>query len=398
MNILFYEYSKFSNSTAPFVHVSELSANWLKLGHKVIFIGGGQITCGHGGNTKPPPWKRLRRYMVLSAVIYYLVVELYKLLQAISTILRRKTKPDVIYTRHYFLGSAYLLAKLLRVPLIKEINGIIADEMKAGKEDNRFFLALVAKIDKFTLPKADKIIAVASKLKEVLHSDYNIPEDRMVVIRNGVNTELFRPIPADEARKELNLDCHECNYVCFVGNLWLPQGVQYLIQAAPIILEKHPDTRFLIVGDGLVRENLINLAQQIGVSSKVTFTGMVAYEEVPFYINASDVCVVPSVRERNERGGLSPLKLYEYAACGKPVVASRINGLEVLEHNNAGILVEPENPLELANAVTKLLQVPELRKQMGENGREYVVQNHSWESVAKRVAEVCRQVAGKDNV
>lgn len=88
----------------------------------------------------------------------------------------------------------------------------------------------------------------------------------------------------------------------------------------------------------------------------------------------------------------SPLKLCEYMVCGKPVVASRKSCFEILEENKAGLLVDPENPQEFAGAIIKLLRDPELRKQMGENGRKYVVGNRSWESVARKVAEVCEQV------
>jgi len=119
---------------------------------------------------------------------------------------------------------------------------------------------------------------------------------------------------------------------------------------------------------------------------------MVSYHKVPLYINASDVCVAFFRRERNDRCGLSPLKLYEYLACGKAVIVSRLSGLELVEQHRTGILVEPENLPELATAIIRLLQTNELRKQMGENGRRYVVEYQSWKKVAERVADVCRRL------
>jgi glycosyltransferase involved in cell wall biosynthesis len=147
----------------------------------------------------------------------------------------------------------------------------------------------------------------------------------------------------------------------------------------------------LIVGDGPIKEELVRIAEELGISSKVLFTGIVAYERVPLYINASNVCVAPFIRERNEKSGVSPLKIYEYAACGKAIVASRLPGLGFAEQAKTGILVEPDNSEELADAITKVLQETELGQQMGENGRKYVMENHSWESVARRVGEVCEQ-------
>ncbi len=95
--------------------------------------------------------------------------------------------------------------------------------------------------------------------------------------------------------------------------------------------------------------------------------------------------------------GLSPLKIYEYLSCEKPVVSSRISNLEFIEQQQAGILVEPENPEELAKAVIKLLKDKELRESMGKNGREYVVKNHSWEAIGRKVADVCENLIGEYN-
>jgi len=231
-------------------------------------------------------------------------------------------------------------------------------------------------------------------LKKILQEDYGVLKDKIVVILNGANTDLFKPMDAIEARAELGLSGND-KYICFVGILVQWQGVEYLIKSAPRVLEKFPGTRFLIVGGGQMEQELIELAEQVGVSNRMIFTGMVPYQKVPLYINVCEVCVAPFMRELNKKGGRCSLKVPEYLACGKPLVVSRLSGLEVLEHNEAGILVEPENPSELATAIIKLLQNQELRKQMGANGRKYVVENQSWESVAKKVEEVCSEVARK---
>jgi glycosyltransferase involved in cell wall biosynthesis len=141
----------------------------------------------------------------------------------------------------------------------------------------------------------------------------------------------------------------------------------------------------------MMGQELVELARQVGVLDKIIFTGTVPYPKVPLYLNASDVCVAPFVAGRNERMGVSALKMCEYMACEKPVVASRISGLEILEDNNAGILVEPESPSKLAQAILTLLQSKELRAQMGKNGRKYVVKNQSWENVARRIAGVFQE-------
>ena len=140
-----------------------------------------------------------------------------------------------------------------------------------------------------------------------------------------------------------------------------------------------------------MRNELSRLALELGVADSFIFTGVVHYDRVPLYINASDLCVAPFIVARNAKIGLSPLKLYEYMACGKPVVAAAIGGVtDLLEASKGGIPVPPEDPDALARAVLKLLLDEDLRQCTGCRGSQYVMKNHSWCRVEKRVEEICR--------
>jgi len=377
MNILFYERMKFENTATQLVHIHELSSNLSKLGHNIIFAEVVRSENKKGICFKQESsWARFKN------------LDIRKFLLSLIIVFRQKKRPDVIYMRHGGLFNlGYFLAKLLRVPFIKEVNGIIIGEIQIWRHRNKVILWIIDKIERFNLPKVDKIVAVTTKLKRVLQDDYKIPGDKIVVIQNGANTELFKPMDIVKARKELALNQNN-TYICFVGSLSPHQGLEYLIKSAPLVLKKCPATHFMIVGYGKMEQELKDLAEKTGVSDKFIFTGAVPYEKVPLYINACDVCVVP---KKPWRYGYSPLKLHENMACGKPVVATRTDGFEDLEKYNAGILVNIENLEEFANAFVKLLKNENLRKQMGKNGREYVVKYHSWESVAKRVAEVCEE-------
>lgn len=378
MNILFYGRIEFENTSTHLVHVQELSNNLSKLGHNLIFSEVVYSISKNGLTFKQQPsWTRFKN------------LDFRIFLVSLIQILKWKIKPDVIYMRHGILNGGYYLAKLLRIPFVKEVNGIGIDEIQIWRDRNNTLLWIFDKIERFNLPKADKIVVVTAKLKRVLQEDYKIPEDKIVVIQNGANTELFKPMDAIKARKELTLNQNN-HHICFVGSLSPHQGLEYLIKCAPVVLKKCPTARFMIVGYGKMEQGLKSLAEQTGVSDKFIFIGAVPYEKVSLYINACDVCVAPFVKARNDKIGLSPLKMYEYMACGKPIAASNISGVgDVLEQNNTGISVEPENPEELAKAIIKLLEAEKLREEMGRNGRAYVVKNHSWKSVAERVAEVC---------
>jgi glycosyltransferase involved in cell wall biosynthesis len=319
---------------------------------------------------------------------------------------------DVLYTRNPnfgFLSGAFCKSRFKK--MVYELNGIPEDEsslfktksekeklLQQGKENSfsisKNYSTAHSKLKLFVLKRAlefsDRIIAVTPGIKVKLENDYKIPGQKIDVVSNGANTSLFRPLEQGNCRKELCLNA-EFFYVCFVGNLAPWQGIEYLVKAAPSILYRFPQCRFLIVGDGVMKNELFKLSSELGVADKFIFTGVVAYDRVPIYINASDVCTAPFIIARNAKIGLSPLKLYEYMACGKPVVASDISGVsDALEASAGGIPVLPENPGALAEAILKLLENSDLRNKLGSKGLSYVTENYSWYSVAKQVNRVCK--------
>jgi glycosyltransferase involved in cell wall biosynthesis len=266
--------------------------------------------------------------------------------------------------------------------------------IKMEKHGSKISLIAAGLSETLNYKYSDRIIAVTPNIKNYIKTKYQISDNKIFVVENGSNIDLFSPKSRTQAIGELCLDIDR-QYICAVCSFHMWQGIEYLIQATPHILNECPGACLLIVGDGLMKEKWTQLAFDLGISDRVIFPGTIAYEKVPVYINASDVCVV---YKKPLKSGYSPLKLYEYMACGKPVVASRVEGFEILEQNDAGITIEPENPEELSKAIIKLLKDEKLRYEMGTNGREYVINNHSWASVAKTVEEVCKNAFEKHGV
>ncbi|HWR25279.1 MAG TPA: glycosyltransferase family 4 protein [Methanosarcina sp.] len=319
---------------------------------------------------------------------------------------------DVLYTRNPNFGFlAGLFCKTRCKKIVYELNGIPEDEINLFRAKNeeknhsrsgskisslfsKHYSSVHSRLKLFVLKKAlgfsDKIIAITPGIRASLEKNYNIPGEKIVVISNGANTSLFKPLSQETCRKELGLDL-KVPFICFVGNLAPWQGVEYLVKAAPLILSQSPECRFLIVGDGVMKDELIKLSRELGVENRFIFTGVIAYHRVPLYINASDVCAAPFIFARNAKIGLSPLKLYEYMACGKPVVASNISGVaDALEASEGGISIPPEDPIALAEAILELLKNPDLKTKLGSKGLSYVTENYSWYSVAKQVNGVCK--------
>lgn len=317
----------------------------------------------------------------------------YTLLVALWTALR--FKPNVIYERVDIFGVGFILKKLFRVSLVLESNIFPEDLPSIGPSHWKTrFLSIIQEV---SFSRANKIVAVSQNMVKEINKRYKIGEEKIIVISKGANIDLFKPMEIKGAKTKLGLSLQE-QYVCFVGQFFSWQGLDFLIKSAPLILEECPSACFLTIGDGEMKEELIALTKKLDIADRFIFTGIVPYERIPLYINASDVCVAPFIKERNERTGISPLKIYEYAACGKAVVTSRLSDLEFAEENNIGILVEPENPQALAEAIIKLLKDKELREKIGKNGRDYVIKNHSWEKVAREAMKVCEEMTKNNSV
>lgn len=304
-------------------------------------------------------------------------------------VLFSREKIDVIYGRlRPFSFAEYTIHKLTKIPVIIEVNGLLTEEFVMETQMSSILNSLLVKtvsyMESKTLSVSDKVISVTPNIKKTLQKKYGVPEDKGIVIENGANTDLFKPINMEEAKKKLKLN-EDYRYIIFVGNLAPWQGVEYLVKAAPLILKEVPDIKFLIVGDGAMKNELMESVHDLKLQDSFHFTGMIPYEDVPLYVNSGELCVA---YKKPIGSGYSALKFYEYMACGKPIVASRVTGFELLEQQNAGVLVEPQNFEKLAEAVIAILKNEELRKKMGENGRKFLIENNSWDAVTKRIENI----------
>jgi starch synthase len=298
-----------------------------------------------------------------------------------------KVHPDIIYTRYAeFNVTPVIFSRLFRVPIIIEVNGLSQAESDLASHHDFFTSSsFIHRCERYSFKNASKIIAVTEQIKTAIQKSYGDMD--ISVVNNGANIDLFKPYEQSKAQVFLQLDRSK-KYIGYIGSLRPWQGVEYLLKAAPLVIRNIPDTVLLIVGDGELRNELERLATDLGIVKSCIFIGGVQYEDVPLYINACSVCVVP---KKPIASGYSPLKLYEYMACGKTVIATRTNGFEVLEREHAGILINPEDSNEFADAIVYLLNNEKLRIEMGSNGRKYIVDNQSWSMIAKIILGICHQ-------
>lgn len=248
----------------------------------------------------------------------------------------------------------------------------------------RFFLSWV-------LRNACLVIANSQSTKQDLLA-LRTPPEKIRVLNPPVDTTRFRPDldPSPVIRRQ---GLENRRVILTVARLVQVKGIDTVIRALPRVLEVIPNAVYVIVGDGPLRAELERLAEVQGVRDHVMFAGLIDYssDDLPRYYQACDVFVMvsrplPNGREI-ERFGIAYL---EAGACGKPVIGSRNGGApEAIEDGVTGLLVNPEDPDELAQAIIQILLDPELARRLGENGRARVTSLEEWALAAGTLLRTC---------
>jgi len=311
--------------------------------------------------------------------------------------LAAKARAELVYERRYSPKIGAAVSRATGLPLVVEVNGLLdveAEILGKAKRRGKVTAAVKSRLRRSFYARASRVVTVTPGLAKALQLRYGLPPEKVVVVPNGADTDLLRPQDAAAAKGALGIPADRPT-VGFVGTLYPWHGLQYLVGAAPPLVGLHPEILFLVVGDGPIRGELEAHVKAAGMVRNFRFTGRVDHEAVPGFVNASDVCVSLIDAERyREKYGFSPLKLYEYLACGRPVVATRTAGFDILEEFLCGLLVNPRDPLEVSSAILSLLHNPGRRTEMGGRARKVAEERYSWRSVAERLLEVMREAAG----
>ena len=388
MRILFIGSGDVSDLSAQAVHVGEVLNN-LALRNKVIAIA--------TRDTKRKPtildlklveFRNMGSYFHGSQSKLSIHPFILSIFRCLWFCLREVPKCDVLYVRDATALVALPLKMLMGKPLVFEINGTPEGSLPYGKGRFRFLVASVAQ--SILTRYSDRIIAVTPELKSYLVARYHVSESKIIVISNGVNTEKFQPREIMVAKREVGLGPNDF-VVGYIGTFPPEHGVEYLIECAPLVLKQHPNTKFLLVGDGILRHTLQRKVEDMNIGRAFLFTGSVPYQEAPKFINACDITILTPTRQLIEQMGISPLKIYEYMACGRPCIVAHHGSLaNFITESKAGIVIEPENPQALAEAILRLAESSDERKLMGRNARQVVLDNYSWAHIAQQVEQVCR--------
>ena len=384
MRVLFLSfYDPFMVETGPGAHLKGLSKSLGKLGCEVHILALNSTTIGrvvdgvqlHSFSPSLNPFLSIRvtRDYFFSLISFREVDRLC-----------REYKMDIIHGQSPS-SYGYGLQRRRDIPFVVTLHGTSLGEFASyfdvpisSVNSNIIFGAmgemLAAFLTNIEYKCADKVIAVSKATAEETVRFYRLPKERVVAIHNGIDLSSFTDLRVEEENEE--------HTVLSVGRLSWRKGYKYLIDAMPDILSEYRNARLLLVGEGDQRTPLQQHARKLGIENSVLFLGKVSAERLYSLYHEADVYVQPSLYE--------PLgiTILEAMSMRKPVVATRVGGIPELITNGAeGILVEPGNSLQLAEAITNVLSDSSCRERFGSNARKRVEREFTWETIAKKTLE-----------
>lgn len=368
------------------IHISEMIAAFRQRGHKVRVI-------SPIGTKTSFQNSRTRFLTRLKVVVPYFIFELmeiaYSLIGAFKLIkAARKWKPDFIYVRYItFNLSSVIARKFLNIPVLLEVNAPLALE-RAEQPDEKLFFKRLASWMEFTICRqSTHTIVVSTPLQQYLINN-SIADKTITVMPNGVNLERFTlPTEKEIAIKKnlLNIP-DDATVIGFVGIMRHWHGVEGLIEVFCKLLIDEPKLYLLLVGDGPEIKNYTQLLNRKGVSSRAHITGRINHNDIPKYISVFDIAMAPK-----STFYASPLKIVEYMALAKPVIAPKTQNIEdLIDSHYDGILFDPKDPNGMYSALKRLLQDDEFRKSISQAAREKCENKLNWNNNAFHCQELMK--------
>lgn len=324
-------------------------------------------------------------------IAFYLTYCVNAVAAALLVVRRR---PDVIFASSPplpVLVSAWAVSRVWRRPFVADIRDVWpAVGVALGELRGRRVVAIAQRLEHALYARATAITCVTSGFVEHIVAT-GVERAKVHLLPNGTVPALFDPALTDDGlRARLGLE--GCFVVGYVGLHGIAQGLASVLEAASLLRDDDPSVRFLFVGEGPVKADLMATAEERGLTN-VVFHQQVPLEAVAPYVNACDTLVVP-LRRLAILASFVPSKLFDFLCCAKPVILM-VDGeaRTILDEAGGGVFVEPEDAGALAAALRDLQARPGGAAAMGRRGRAYVLERFDRDVGARRLETLLRQVA-----
>jgi glycosyltransferase involved in cell wall biosynthesis len=367
-----------------YVHIAELIRALRGLGHEVILVGPPAVEKAKFGDDAGivAILKRFcPRFVYELMELGYSVLAYWRLRAAVLA-----HQPDCLYERYNLYQPAGVwLKRRFKLPMLLEVNAPLFEER--AKYDGIALPWLARWWERYTWRGADRVLTVTEVLAKRVEAA-GVSRENIVVIPNGINPDDFNgELDNEQAKRRIGLEGRLV--LGFTGFLRDWHGLEKVVE---LLTHAEPEWHLLIVGDGPARGVLEERAMALNVTKRLTITGVVGRDDVAAHVAAFDVALQPAVVDY-----ASPLKLFEYMALGRPIVApAQPNIMEILTDGEDALLFDPRDPRSLGNAVERLCRDAGLRKRLGEAARRTIHSRRlTWADNATRVIELFADLTSK---
>jgi len=313
----------------------------------------------------------------------------YMLNAALAGLVMARGRYDVLVATSpplFVGGTALFLSGLRRIPLVFEVRDLWPESAVAlGELKNLRFIRWATWLEERCYARARRIVVVTTGiLDRLIARGYG---EKLALIPNGANTDLFRPRPEAGRAVRERLGLGDRFVALYAGIHGVAQGLETVLEAARL----RPEVHFLLIGDGPCKADLVRLHEEMDLPN-VTMLDAQPREEIPAYLSAADVALVP-LRNVELFQGAVPSKLFDAWACACPVALSIAGEARaVLERAGGGVYVEPEAPDQLAAALGKLSTDRSRCREMGAAGRRFVEAHYSRQAQARELERLLREL------
>ena len=395
---------------APAARAGELALHWAQTGHEVTVLTGFP---NHPTGVVPPEYRRrFRRLSTREDISGVKLVRTWLL-----PLPNRRTHermlnygsfcissavtglfvsdPDIVIATspQLLVGlSGWWLARWKRVPFVFEVRDLWPESLAAvGMGDSNSLLhRSLARVAGFLYKNSDHVVVVTRAFEEYLTEHWHVPPEKISVVENGVETDLFSPNSSNgDLRRKLGAEGKFV--VCYIGTMGMAHGLDTLVEAAAKLQTAAPSVVLLLVGEGAEKERIIGSARSRGLKN-IIFVDQQPREKIPAYICASDACLV-LLKNTEIFKTVIPTKMLEFMSCARPVILG-VDGQarEIVNEADSGIVIEPENSADLAKAISRLAANSSLCDLLGRNGRQYVLKHFSRQEKAATYVRVLEEL------
>ena len=312
----------------------------------------------------------------------------------------KENKIEVLHIHDlYMIGAGLIANRILKLPLIADLHENYVEGLKHYRFANSFpgnFLISIPKWERKEIEwcnKANHLITVIEEAVE-RYKSLGIPKEKITVVANYVNQDEFlSPIKLGaEDNFEILQKFKGKFVVTYIGGFDIHRGIESVVKAMPEVIKECPNSKLVLVGKGKNLKALVMLSQNLEVEKYISFEGWQPTSKLPFYIKASDICLIPHLKIIHTDNTI-PHKLFHYMLLEKPVVATNCNPIErIITETECGLVYESNDSNGLAECIIKLYNDFELREQMGENGKKAVIEKYNWENTSKNLIKLYKTI------